>query len=433
MNPSPKSASTWILFACLVTVMLGFGIIIPLMPFYITHFGAGGSALGLLMAIYSVMQFIFAPLWGRFSDRTGRKPALMIGVLGFALAFGLMSLAQSYLMLVLARALAGVLSSATLPSAMAYIADTTEAKDRSRGVGLMGAAMGLGMIFGPALGGVLAGVNLSLPAGLQALLQVTSDPDTGALINLSLPFMFASLLALLALPVIYFFLPESFDADKRRAHATQPKPQGSRLQQLFKALQSPTGFLFGMAFLLTFALANLEGVLGLYGQTRFAMGPADIGLLMGAMGVLGVILQGGLIGPLTRRFGEANLLKGGLAIGVLGFLGLALLPFEAGMVASALVFNLGSTLLNPSVTSLISQRTPPGEQGAAMGTNNAFQALGRSVGPLWAGVAFDIYPTLSFWSGAALQAIALAFVLGRVGGLAGRREDPTKIPETHPS
>ncbi len=416
MVKSPKT-SMMILFASLVTVMLGFGIVIPLMPFYITHFGASGSALGLLMAVYSIMQFIFAPLWGRLSDRVGRKPVLLIGVTGYALAFGLMGFAQSLWMLIVARALAGVLSSATLPTAMAYIADITEAKDRSRGVGLMGAAMGLGMIFGPMLGGLLSGVHLPLPQAIQAGLQTTTDPDTGKLINLSLPFLFSGLLALLALPPIHLLLPESL-AQARRGQPAAARPGGSRATQLLGALRGPVGFLFAMAFLLAFALANLEGVLGLYGKDQFRMGPADIGLLMGALGVLGVIQQGLMIGPLTRRFGEAGVLKGGLLISALGFVSMALLRFKWGMVGSVLVYNLGSSLLTPSVTSMISQQSRPEEQGAAMGINNSFQSLGRSVGPLWAGMAYDIYPTLSFWTGAIMQFGALLLALRRLGASA---------------
>ncbi len=424
-----QNTSMMILFGALVTVMLGFGIIIPLLPFYITHFGASGSALGVLMAIYSIMQFIFAPFWGRLSDRVGRKPVLLVGVTGYALAFGMMAFAQNLGTLILARALAGVLSSATLPTAMAYIADITEAKDRSRGVGLMGAAMGLGMIFGPMLGGLLSGVHPTLPPALQAMLQTTSDPETGKLINLSLPFLFSGVLALLALPVIQLLLPESRSAAQRSVGTSQPG--GSRAGQLLGALRSSTGFLFLMAFLLAFALANIEGVLGLYGKDQFHMGPADIGLLMGAMGVLGVLQQGVMIGPLTRRFGEAGVLKGGLLISMLGFIALAVLRFKWGMVGSLLVFNLGSTLLNPSVTSLISQHSRPEEQGTAMGVNNSFQSLGRSVGPLWAGFAYDLYPTLSFWTGAVLQLAALAFALRMLAG-AGETRGSAAVEETAP-
>jgi len=429
MVKSPKT-SMMILFASLVTVMLGFGIVIPLMPFYITHFGASGSALGLLMAVYSIMQFIFAPLWGRLSDRVGRKPVLLIGVMGYALAFGLMGFAQSLWMLIVARALAGVLSSATLPTAMAYIADITEAKDRSRGVGLMGAAMGLGMIFGPMLGGLLSGVHPPLPQVIQAGLQTTTDPDTGKLINLSLPFLFSGLLALLALPPIHLLLPESLVKARRVQSAA--RPGGSRANQLLGALRGPVGFLFAMAFLLAFALANLEGVLGLYGKDQFRMGPADIGLLMGGLGVLGVIQQGVMIGPLTRRFGEEGVLKGGLLISALGFLAMALLRFKWGMVGSVLVYNLGSSLLNPSVTSMISQQSRPEEQGAAMGINNSFQSLGRSVGPLWAGMAYDIYPTLSFWTGAIMQMGAFLFAMRRLAGPAAAPSIPARVEDQAP-
>lgn len=407
-----SKASILILFASLLTVMLGFGVILPLLPFYITHFGASGSALGFLMAVYSLMQFLFAPFWGQLSDKIGRKPVLMVGVVGYALAFALMAFAQNYTMLVGARALAGILSSATLPTAMAYIADITEAKDRSQGVGMMGAAMGLGMIFGPTLGGVLTGVHLPLPGAIGGLLQSMVDPSTGKMISLSVPFLFSALLAFLTLPIISFTLPESLPVERRgKAQATQ----GGRMRQLFGALSGATGFLFALAFLLTFALANLESILGLYGKDRFSMGPAEIGMLMGAMGVLGVIIQGGLIGPLTRTFGEAALLRTGLLVSALGFAGLALIPTKTGMIIFALVFNLGSTLLTPSVTSLISQRTPPSEQGAAMGFNNSFQSLGRTFGPLWAGFAYDLHYSLSFWTGAILELAAFLYALRMLG------------------
>ncbi|MBI4927888.1 MAG: MFS transporter, partial [Anaerolineae bacterium] len=387
-----------ILFASLFTVMLGFGIVIPLMPFFITHFGASASSLGLLMAIYSVMQFLFAPLWGRLSDRIGRKPVIMIGILGYVISFTMMSFATQLWMLIAARALAGMLSSATLPTAMAYVADITPAKDRSKGVGMLGAAMGLGMIFGPTLGGLMSGVQL--PPAFQAVLQTTTDPASGRIINLSVPFLFAGLLALIALPVVHLALKESLTAEKRRilaaaasAHPAAPQPRmGSRIAG---ALRGESGFLFLMAFLFAFSLAMLESVLGLYGKQSFQMSPADIGLLLGAMGMMGVLMQGVLIGPLTRRFGEANVLKAGLGISLLGFIGLGLLRAEWGMIASALVFNMGSTLLNPSVTALISQRSRAAEQGAAMGLSNSFQSLGRSIGPIWSGFAFDIFPTLS--------------------------------------
>jgi MFS transporter, DHA1 family, multidrug resistance protein len=408
-----------ILFASLVTVMLGFGIVIPLLPFFVTHFGANGTMMGVMMSIYSVMQFIFAPLWGRLSDRYGRKPVLLIGVTGYALSFGLMGFANSILMLIVFRGLAGILSSATLPTAMAYIADITEAKDRSKGVGLMGAAMGLGMIFGPTLGGVLAGAQLPLPASWLAGMQTMIDPETQRLINLSVPFFCAGLLALITLPVIHLALPESLQKENRRE---RPQAAGSRMSQLGQALRGPMGFFFVMALLLSFALANVESIVGLYGKESFGMGPESIGLLMGGMGILSVIQQGFLIGPLTRRLGEERVLQSGLVVSMAGLFGMALLRYEWGLIASVLVFSFGNVLLQPSVTSLISQRTRPEEQGTAMGFNNSFQSLGRAIGPLWAGFAYDIHPTYSFWTGAIFQLVAFLYAMRMLGPLWAKRE-----------
>jgi DHA1 family multidrug resistance protein-like MFS transporter len=403
-----------ILFSSLVIVMLGFGIAIPLMPFYVEHFNASGAALGLMMSLYSLMQFLFAPMWGQLSDRIGRKPVLLIGIAGYAISFFLQGIAPNLVIFALTRTLAGILSSATLPTAMAYIADTTSTEQRSRGVGLMGAAMGLGMIFGPMMGGALTRINPSLPAGMAEMLQVMRDPSNGAMINLSFPFFASSLLALLAIPFVLILLPESLPLEQR-GHAAVATTRDSQLTILLASLRGPGGFLYAMAFLLAFALSNIEAVLALYGQVRFGMGPAEVGFLMGGMGVLSVIQQGAVIGPLTRRAGEWRVIQGGLILGIFGFIGMALSPAKDGMIVSALIFSSGNVLLQPSVTSLISKRVTSG-QGAAMGLNNSFQSLGRAVGPLWAGFAFDLYWTLSFWTGALIQLIALAYSLRSLQG-----------------
>ena len=332
-----------ILAASLVIVMLGFGIVIPLMPFYITHFNASGSALGLMMALYSLMQFAFAPFWGKLSDRIGRKPVLLIGVAGHFISFVLQGMAQDVVQFTVFRTLAGIISSATFPTAMAYVADITSVEDRPRGVGMMGAAMGLGMIFGPMLGGMLTGLSLPLPEGFISLLQVTHDANTGELINLSIPFFASALLALLAIPFIIAFLPESLPVE-RRINQQQVKGGPSQLRSLLSGLRGSMGFLFAMAFLLAFALANMESVLALYGQQHFQMGPSEVGLLMGALGLLSVIQQGVVIGPLTRKVGEVRVIQGGLAIGVVGFIGMALAPLKWVLIASALVFNVGNVL-----------------------------------------------------------------------------------------
>jgi MFS transporter, DHA1 family, multidrug resistance protein len=392
-----------ILFASLVIVMLGFGIVVPILPYYVSHFGVGGQALGWLMAIYSIMQFIFAPVWGKLSDRVGRKPVFLIGLVGYALSFGLMGLSHDYTQLFLSRALAGILSSATLPTALAFIADTTSADNRSRGMGLLGAAMGLGMIFGPMLGGALTGIML--PPAFDGAMQYVTNPETGVTLNLSLPFYAASLLALITIPFVIWKLPESLPQELRVDHRGVEGP--SRLALLKSALTGPMGFLFVMAFLLAFALACFEGVLGLYAYDRYGMGPSQVGMLLGLIGILSVIQQGVVIGPLTRKIGEERVLRWGLIVSLIGFLGLAILPGVGMLVLFSAVFNIGNSLLRPSVASLISQRAETG-QGVAMGLENSFMSLGRVFGPLWAGTAYDISMTLPFWSGAFFQAIALA-------------------------
>jgi DHA1 family multidrug resistance protein-like MFS transporter len=368
--------------------MLGFGIVVPILPFYVTYFGASGRELGLMMAIYSLMQFICAPIWGRWSDRVGRKPILLIGLVGFALSFGLMGLAQNVWQMIAARALACILSSATLPATFAYIGDSTSGENRSGGMGILGAAMGLGMIFGPLLGGPLG--KIALP----------------------LPFFAAAGFAIIAAFFAFIMLPESLTADKRVA------PHGaaqSRARALIGALRGPMAFLFVTAFLLAFALANFEAVLGLFALDRFGLGPDQVGYLMGAFGFLGAIQQGVIIGPLTRRIGEARVLQSGLILSVIGFVGTALSREVWVFVALSALFNFGNALLRPSVASLISQRATTG-QGIAMGLENSFMSLGRATGPLWAGYSYDIRQEYPFYSGALFQAIAFALSFSIVRG-----------------
>lgn len=266
--------------------------------------------------------------------------------------------------------------------------------------------MGTGMIFGPMLGGLLTGISLPLPAALTGLLQVTRDTTSGELINLSIPFFASALLALIAVPFILIMLPESLPVERRILHPAGTRE--SRFSQLASGLRGPVGFLYLMAFLLAFALANMESILGLYGTQSFAMAPSEIGLMMGGIGVLSVIQQGVVIGPLTHKIGEVRVIQAGLVVSMVGFVLMALAFSKWTLIAAALVFNGGNVLLQPSVTALVSKRAAGG-QGAAMGLNNSFQSLGRAIGPLWAGVAYDFYATLSFWTGALVQLVALVY------------------------
>ncbi len=387
-----------ILFFTLVVIMMGFGMVIPILPFLVESFGAGGSELGALMASYAVMQFIFSPIWGEISDRFGRKPVLMFGVLGNALAQVFFGLSSQLWMLFAARILAGVLSSAVIPTAMAYISDSTEEQDRGAGMGILGAAMGLGMVLGPGIAGALGSRMLSLP------------------------FFVAAALSLLALVIVAILLPESLPAGQRAIRGAKFK--GFQLRLLWDALFSQIGFLLFMAFLLSFALTNFEAIFGLYTQQRFNYGPWEVGMLLTLIGVVSVIVQGGLTGPLTHRWGEGSIIKASLLGSVIGFLLMTLATTEFLLWLSIIFFVLSNSMLRPAVSALISKETLTG-QGIAMGLNNSFMSLGRIIGPLWAGFAFDLSVNLPYWSGAVVLAIGLLLSLRQLNQFAQPAPKPT--------
>jgi MFS transporter, DHA1 family, multidrug resistance protein len=212
-----------ILFMTMFIVMVGFGVIMPILPFYAENLGATATHLGLLFASYSVVQFFFAPIWGAMSDRVGRKPMILLGLIGFGISFIFFGMANSLWMLFAARILGGVLSAATLPTVMAYIADTTDAKSRGGGLGTLGAAMGMGMIFGPVLGGFLGEYSASLP------------------------FFFSGGLAFAVSIFAFFLLPESRTAEERSHARTQVRTNG--LKDVVGALSGPMGFVLIIAFL----------------------------------------------------------------------------------------------------------------------------------------------------------------------------------------
>ncbi len=385
-----------ILFFTMVVVMMSFGLVIPIMPFYVESFGASGAELGMMMAIFSIMQFIFSPIWGGLSDRYGRKPLMLIGALGNALSLLTMGLSTSMGMLFASRALAGILSSATLPTAMAFIADSTDVRDRGGGMGLIGAAMGVGMVLGPGLGGWLAGDSLSTP------------------------FFIGAALSLLAVLAIWVFLPESLAPEKRRHDVRIRGPQFGAMR---RALAGPLGFLLFLAFLVNFGLAAFEGIFGLYGEARYGFGPQQVGTVLMVVGVISAIAQGLLTGPATRRFGESSVIKISLLGSAIGFpIMLGASSFTGVMLTVAfLVFS--NAMLRPAIASLTSKRAVGG-QGMAMGMNNAFQSLGRIVGPLWAGWLFDVHITFPYWSAALIMAGSF------VASLFWLHDDP--IPELEP-
>ncbi|MFZ5822164.1 MAG: MFS transporter [Chloroflexota bacterium] len=376
-----------ILFFTLVVVMIGFGIIIPILPFYIESFGGGGFSMGILMSIFATMQFIFAPVWGSLSDRIGRKPVLMLGILGNAFAMLFMGLSNNLWTLFVSRALAGVLSSATQPTAMAFIGDSTSDKDRGGGMGVIGAAMGIGMVLGPGMGGLLSGISLSTP------------------------FYLAAGLSLLAAILAWFLLPESLPPDRRSVSPAKRAPQW---KSLLEAATGPLGFLLILAFLTSFALTNFESVFGLYSARRFHYDAATVGLVLTIIGLIAAIVQGALTGPATRKFGDENVVKASLIGSAVGF-GILLLATDLpGVMLTSAIFIFSNAMIRPGVSTLVSKRATSG-QGMALGLNNSFMSLGRIFGPLLAGYLLDINLSFPYMTGALLMLVGFIASLVYLG------------------
>ncbi len=370
-----------VLFAILFLVMMGFGIVIPIMPFFVTDLGGGPTVLGLFMASYSLMQFFFAPFWGRLSDRIGRRPVLLIGLLGYGFTFILFGFASKLWMIFAIRILSGIISSATLPTAMAYIADTTEGNERSKGMGLMGAAMGMGMIFGPAIGGWLGHHGFALP------------------------FFAAGALCLLTFPFAFFFLSESL----------KEKTIGNtrfNFKLSMDTIRHPLFLLFTLAFISNFTMAMFETTFALFAAAKIGFGPRELGILFAVLGVVGVIVQGSLIGRLVKRFGDINLIKGGLFIAAVGMLSILDAHSMFFMLVTTSVFYVGISLISPSLSTLVTKNSLDG-QGVSLGLMQSFGSLGRIIGPVTGGILYGANISIPYFSGAAFLLLIL--------GIAGKR------------
>ncbi|GIN94235.1 tetracycline resistance MFS efflux pump [Siminovitchia terrae] len=356
-----------ILFAVMFFVMVGFGIIIPVLPFYAEEMGASPAELGLLMAVYSLMQLLFAPMWGRVSDRIGRKPVMMIGIFGLAISFFMMALSSSLWMLFVARVIGGFLSSANMPTVMAYVADITSEEDRGKGMGIIGASIGLGFILGPAIGGVFSKTSLNMPFYLSGFSSL-------------LTFVFVLLL-----------LKESLPPEERGEHRTKRTP-------LRKALRGPITVLYVLQLFTSLSLAGLEATFAYFAAKKAGLGTVQLGYLFMIMGLAGAIVQGGLVGRMTKKYGEGAVIQIGIVVSAIGF-GLILLVDSFTTAAVYLtIFGIGNGVIRPSVSALLTKTSTAGH-GSTTGLLSSFDSLGRIVGPPLGGWLFSISIGFPYISG----------------------------------
>jgi len=362
-----KRSPLLVIFTTIFIDLIGFGIVMPVLPFYVegTRFNATPRTVGLLFASYSVMQLIFAPILGRLSDRYGRRPVLLVSIIGTGIGFLIIGFASTLWMLFAGRILDGI-TGGNISTAQAYIADVTTKENRARGMGLVGAAFGLGFVFGPAIGGILSHWGISVP------------------------FIFAASLAFANAILLYFTLPETVTSDHP---ARVSAARGRSWSQVFSALKQPRlGFVLTIYFLFIVSFSIMSTVFSLFTMFSFGYDASHTGYLFAYVGVIGAIIQGGMIGRLAKTFGELTL----VVIGSLLFgLSLFLLPFtgaHTGLLTLLVVggaFAVGNALSTPSLTSLASKSASEAEQGVVLGVTQSVASLARAVGPSIA--AFLIY------------------------------------------
>lgn len=381
-----RKPSLLIIFLTVFIDLIGFGIVLPLLPVYSEEFGARGVWVGVIIASFSAMQFLFAPAWGRLSDRIGRRPVILISNAGSAISYALFALAGSLkgnaalTMLLCSRVFAGICG-ANLSVASAYIADVSPPEKRSQGMGLIGMAFGFGFIFGPALGAFSAArFGLSGPGWVAA--------------------GFCAFNFLLGCVIL---------AESRKP-TSQPANPRPKLAQWGHTLSQPkVGFLIGIFFLATFCFSCFESTFALLLKHGFSPSAQDhrkVGYLFTYCGVIAALIQGGLIGRLVKKFGEERLIVGSLFIVALS---LAILPFQSaltGLLLSLGLFAAGSGINRPPVFGLISLNSPPDEQGATLGVAQSAGSLARILGPLFATAAFYYKPSLPYLSCAVIAALA---------------------------
>ena len=386
-SAEPAPASQLILFLTVFIDLLGFGIVIPFLPMFAHRMGVGAVGVGLLLSIYSLTQFVFAPILGRISDRVGRRPILLLGLLGSSIGYMIYGFAGTFFWLLASRAMHGACA-ATISTAQAYIADTTDDEHRAKGMGLIGAAFGLGFVLGPALGGIMGHSSLRVPVFFASALTFAN-------------FIFAAAR-----------LPESHHADRSApldlAHFIAPLLAIPR-----QLIRHRLARMFAIAFLLTFSLSALEATFALMVPAVYGYGAFGIGVLLAFSGLMQALAQGYLLGKIVARFGEVRLLKIGLLAMIAGLAPMGSISSHGALLAMLAAVSVGYGFASPSISSLISRNTDRDLQGEVMGVNQSAMSLARICGPIAGGFAYQLLgPAAPYLGGAVVVMLALATTNG---------------------
>jgi multidrug resistance protein len=348
--------------------LLGFGILIPILPsFSVKELHVDEAAIGIAIAIYSFVQFLFNPVLGKLSDKYGRKPVIVVCLFLNAMGYIVFAFTHSYLMLLASRVIAGI-GGSSIGVAQAYIADVTTRENRSKGMGLIGAAFGLGFVFGPLIGGLLSSYGYA----------VTGYVAAG--------------FSMIAFALTIFYLPESLK-QKEESEVLSAHPQRRKLfdfAAMKKILQKPDlAVLILLFFILTFSFANIYGTFALLGLKVYGFTDMQNGYMYGIVGLSSAIIQGGLIGRINKLMSKKMILTIG---SILMMFSLAMIPYAGtflGLAIVSIVLSYGTGTFQPTVLSLISEVTSETEQGITLGINQSLSSFARVLGPLWGGFAFE--------------------------------------------
>lgn len=371
-----KNAALVVLYLTMFLVVAGFGIITPFFPFFAKEVGANAFELGLMVTLFSLAQVIAAPFWGRLSDRVGRKPVLVAGLVGYALSFYMLILAPNIQILMLARVIGGLLSASAFPSAQAYLVDLTSIENRGYGMSYMAAASNLGFLLGPALGSLFSvfGIRAAFAIGGSLILV------TGILAGV--------------------FLPAA--GVKRSTNA-----QMTRLnrREIWLAMVGRDSAILWVTMLISFGSSTMYSILGYFMIEKFNALSSDSAIVYTLMGGISALLQAFIVGRAIKRMGEDFLIIGSLMLGVAGFAGLIFAPSLFLLYVWVIIIGASMALSRPAILVALSRRTRLG-QGMTMGLQGSFDSFGRVIGPLWAGWAFGVSVSAPYWSSVVAFAMA---------------------------
>lgn len=357
-----------------------FGIIIPIIPAYLKGIGQGGTAAGLIIAIFAFAQFLVSPIGGKWADKYGRRPLINAGLLILAISMFMFYFADSIVLLYISRAIGGIGCALLIPAIYAYVADITTMDQRAKGNSFISAAMSLGIVIGPGIGGFLADYGLKAPLLVSAIV------------------------GLLAFVVSFFTLPESLTEKMDISNESNQ----SMIKDVLLSVKKPFFIPLVITLIMSFGLMAYETVLGLYVNDQFGATPQEIAFMITATGLVGVIMQLFVVDRIVKLIGELNVLKLFLIVTAVGFLLSIIAGSYAMFFAISLMIFLATSILRPVLTTLIS-KLAGNEQGFAMGMNNAYMSIGNILGPLLAGALYDIRILLPFIAGLIILIITTIF------------------------